>query len=778
MKKNTLLILLFIAIYSSAQLPMGKWRTHFAYNAIAQITQSDNKIFAVSEGSLFSIDKNQDCIENEEGCKVFYGKMNGLNDGMISRIGYDKLNKKLLIIYKNGNIDLMTSGGITNVPDLYNKQMSISKEVNDISFRGDFAYLSCNFGIVVLNTKRNEIADSYFIGPNGNDLKILSTSVVGNNIYALSNFKLQTANINEQNLANYEYWSDIQDIPGSGDFKKIDVFADKLILQRGDRLYSYSTNIGWQNFLSEISVTDFHTTNNKLIIYSSATTTYIVDQNLSTKLIENAGEILDAEYDETNKIFWFGANAKGLMAVDETGTNLPKFFKPSGPAVNSPWSMTFAGEKLFVVPGGRWNKFDEKPGRIMVFEKEKWTNILNTNIEKETNIPCLDIVSVGVNPNDNKHFFAASASSGIYEFRDTTFVKLHNSISTNNIIENLFNSNMYNIMDGATFDNFGNFWCTNSFVNKGLKVRKEDGTWIGIDYLEMRGKSNLNKILFSNVQQNQIWVNNTRYAPGIFVADNKGTIEDTSDDNSIFLSSFADNDNEGAKISPSNFYCLAQDHNGVIWVGTEQGPLLFYNTSKVFDSGYTCSRVKIPRNDGTGLADYLLQSDKVKAIAIDGANRKWIGTESSGVYLMSENGQETIKQFTTKNSPLLSDDIISIAINPVSGEVFFGTSNGLVSYQGDANNANDAFKNVHAYPNPVRENYDGIITITGLVKDTQVKITDLNGNLICQTISNGGIATWDGKNSNGKKVNTGIYLVICVNNDGTQSTASKIMVIN
>lgn len=145
---------------------------------------------------------------------------------------------------------------------------------------------------------------------------------------------------------------------------------------------------------------------------------------------------------------------------------------------------------------------------------------------------------------------------------------------------------------------------------------------------------------------------------------------------------------------------------------------------------------------------------------------------------MSENGQETIKQFTTNNSPLLSNDILSIAINPVSGEVFFGTSNGLVSYQSDAVDANETFKDVHAYPNPVREDYNGIITITGLLKDTQVKITDVNGNLICQTISNGGIATWDGKNTNGKKVSTGIYLVICANEDGTQTTITKIMVIN
>jgi hypothetical protein len=215
-----------------------------------------------------------------------------------------------------------------------------------------------------------------------------------------------------------------------------------------------------------------------------------------------------------------------------------------------------------------------------------------------------------------------------------------------------------------------------------------------------------------------------------------------------------------------------------VWVGTDQGPLLFHNPLKAFDADFTCSRVKIPRNDGTSLADYLLVNEKVKAIVVDGANRKWIGTESSGVYLMSENGQETIKHFTVSNSPLLSNDILSIAINPISGEVFFGTGNGIVSYQSDASEGGNTFGDVYAYPNPVREGYTGVITITGLVQNSQVKITDLNGNLVCETVSNGSIATWDAKDIHGRKVSTGIYLAVCVNADGTQSSITKILIIN
>lgn len=275
-----------------------------------------------------------------------------------------------------------------------------------------------------------------------------------------------------------------------------------------------------------------------------------------------------------------------------------------------------------------------------------------------------------------------------------------------------------------------------------------------------------------------------RSIPGICVFDDNGTLTNQTDDKSTFISDFIypetdkNNQTTAVKVSPGSILCMAQDKNGVVWVGTEQGPFLFSNLTKVFDTDYTCSRVKIPRNDSTNLADYLLKDEKIKAIAIDGANRKWIGTESSGVYLMSENGQETIQHFTTSNSPLLSNDILSIAINPKSGEVYFGTGLGIISYQGDAVEAGETFGDVHAYPNPVREGYNGVITITGLVKDTQVKITDIAGNLVCETVSNGSIAIWDGKDVHGRKVSTGVYLAICANADGTQSTITKILVIN
>lgn len=774
-KTNLFLLISFLCLNVSAQVAMGKWRTHFAYNAIKQITQSDNKVYALSEGSMFSIDKEDESME-------FYSKMNGLNDANIVWIDYDKFSKKVIIVYQNGNIDLLGSGGIINIPDYYNKQLSISKAVNHICFAADKAYLSCNFGILVLNTKRNEIADSYFIGPNGSDIKVLATEILDNKLYALTQNTIYKANANEPNLVNFEYWSTMQNLPGSGELKKLNLFGNKLILQRDNKLYTYTENEGWQNMLGAINVTDVNISNDKMIIYTSAQEMYFVNENLDTKLIENTGEVFDADYDAVSNTYWLAANAKGVLAVSGQSDIQTKTYKPVGPAVNSPWSMTFAGEKLFVVSGrpksGEW-----KDGNIMIYEKNKWENIIGQNdIKPIIKNDVYNLMTTAVDPTDNNHFFVTSFGNGLLEFKNNTFLNWHNSsnsnLSVHNAISNPAIYNYYTRLDGATFDTLGNLFITNSTASDGkkIKIRLKNGDWNHINFPGMTNYD-LGQILIDKQNPNNKWIMTSGYGI-INVIDDKGTLNDSSDDTCIAFDSFNDPDNEGGKITHNKEYCIVQDLNGVIWLGTDQGPLLFYNTSKVFDAGYTCSRIKIPRNDGTGLADYLLQSDKVKAIAIDGANRKWIGTETSGVYLMSENGQETIKHFTTSNSPLISNDILSIAINPVSGEVFFGTSYGLVSYQSDAADASDTFGNVRVYPNPVRENYNGVITITGLVKDTQVKITDLNGNLICQTTSNGSLATWDGKNSSGNKVSTGIYLVLCANEDGTQSSVTKIMIIN
>jgi ligand-binding sensor domain-containing protein len=224
-------------------------------------------------------------------------------------------------------------------------------------------------------------------------------------------------------------------------------------------------------------------------------------------------------------------------------------------------------------------------------------------------------------------------------------------------------------------------------------------------------------------------------------------------------------------------YSLAEDQDGNIWVGTDQGPVIYFNPENVFESNLIASRILIPRNDGTNLADYMLKTETITSIAIDGADRKWLGTAASGAYLLSSDGKTKIKNFNVRNSPIFSDSIISLAVDSKSGDVWFGTSKGVQSYRGDATAGVEKFTRVLTFPNPVREDFSGNVTITGLMKDSRIKITDISGNLVYETVSQGGTATWDLNTYNGKRVATGVYLVFCASKDGSQSYVTKMLVI-
>ncbi|HNX88501.1 MAG TPA: two-component regulator propeller domain-containing protein [Paludibacteraceae bacterium] len=768
-KKLTVLLGIIVLGFSlQAQVAMGKWRTHFAYNTVTQIVQSKNKIYAVSDGMLFSIDKR-------DGGMEFYSKLTGLNGTTISRIGFDQVNNILLIIYQDGNIDFMSASGVKNLPDFYNKQISANKGVNHILFFNNMAYLSCNFGVITLNMKKMEIRDTYYIGPNASEVKVLNTTLHNGSIYAATTTDIFYATATDPNLINYENWQKLNALPGSGEIQGLVSFGSRLVLQRGGKLYIKGNDDIWsdlektRDYIS-VQVIDGH------LLALTDVTAYLFNEQLVLAEVNGLSNLRSGLYDAENGEFWFAGDPKGVARCKDNTSAEISYFKPDGPAVNIPYRMRFSGQRLFVVPGGRWSAQFFRAGAVMIYENNIWKNISNNPISAITGKRVLDFMDIAIDPADNKHFLVSSYGTGVYEFKNDEFVKWYNF--KNSLLETVIPDNFeYMRIDGGIFDDKGNVWFTNTSGSKQIKILKPDSTWMGLYYKELEAKYTLGEVLISNQNKNQKWIPGVRAGVGIEIFDDNGTLEDQRDDKSVFYSTFPDTD-KGGVISPTNVFSIAQDRNGVVWLGTNEGPLLFNNPSKAFDAGFTCSRVKIPRNNGTNAADYLLIDEQIMAIAIDGANRKWLGTRSSGVYLMSENGQETIRHFTTNNSPLLSNEILSIAINPVTGEVFFGTGNGLVSYQSDAANADDIFNNVHAYPNPVRENYSGIITITGLVADTKVKITDLTGNVVCDTTSNGSIATWDGKNIFGNKVSTGVYLAICVSPDGLHSTTTKILVIN
>ena len=260
---------------------------------------------------------------------------------------------------------------------------------------------------------------------------------------------------------------------------------------------------------------------------------------------------------------------------------------------------------------------------------------------------------------------------------------------------------------------------------------------------------------------------------GILIFDDNGTIDDTGDDEHRFVKTFSD---INGTIDASGYFCITEDKNGQVWIGTNRGPIYCTNPKAKLEE-IRCSRVIRPADEINDVPYNFLDGEQINAIAVDGGNRKWIATQSSGVFLVSEDGMETIENFTTANSPLPSNQINSLTINQLTGEVFIGTENGLVSYMGDATEGKEDYSNVYAYPNPVRPEHSDRVTIVGLMNDSNVKITELRGNIIYQGKSAGGTFTWDCRSRKGGRVATGVYLVLSATPEAKESVVTKIMVV-
>ena len=320
---------------------------------------------------------------------------------------------------------------------------------------------------------------------------------------------------------------------------------------------------------------------------------------------------------------------------------------------------------------------------------------------------------------------------------------------------------------GLAMDKDKNLWITQTGVPGSIKVLKPNGSWI-VNPLTINAPV-IGDLIITRAGHKWIILPEGH---GLFILDDNKTPEASGDDR---YKKMVVKDTENQIIS--FVYSIAEDLDGNIWIGTDQGPLIYYNPERVFNEDLRANRIKIPRNDGSGFSDYLLKSETVCSIAVDGANRKWLGTSGSGAYNVSPDGTTQIKNFNEQNSPILSDSIISIAVDNKTGDVWFGTSKGLQSYRGNATTGGEKFTNVYAFPNPVREDFTGNVTITGLMRDTQINITDISGNLVYETISDGGQATWDLKTYNGKHVATGVYLIFCASSDGSEAFVTKILVI-
>ncbi len=776
MRRIIVLSLLLVCVgFMQAQLPMGGWKTHFSYGKINQVALSDEHVYALSNGAIFSVNKEYKSID-------LHSKISGLSEVKVAYIAYAEQIKALIIVYDNANIDLLyDDGSVDNIPDISQKNLAYSKKVNNIFFKDNEAYLCADFGIVVLNLRRKEIAETYYIGENGSAVSVLTGCYFEGNFFAATKEKVYKAAENSL-LVNFENWKE-ETAVATGNNKELFVFDNSAWLLKNDStLYRYA-NEAWQPCTAFGKVGKVRVTGNSLLI-TSASGLKRVNATLDVETI-GAFRTTDMVYDLTTKTCWFALGAE-LCEYELTTRTMSKYC-PNGPIVKFNYKMQGIGNRLCVISGERFNDY-ARAGYIMFYENGEWTYIApndlkwtpaNTSVMKE--IVPKGFVDVAVDPRDETHYFVASWGMGLYEFRNNEFYKLHNA--DNGVIESALpdsypGSGFYNYTRISTlaFDDNGILWFTNDHINVVNPIKYLTPQGVVKSYIAPNFVSNWSQnMLACNQNTNQKWILVRSGSTYAFVFDDNGTPDKPSDDRQRLFTSFTDQD--GKVLTPENVQTMEQDDDGWIWIGTTAGLIVAKNPNNVFNKDFHFEQIKIPRNDGTNDADYLLDNEWINDIKVDGMNRKWIATGSSGVFLVSPDGIETIHHFTTENSPLLSNSVLSIGINEETGEVFFGTDNGIISYQSDSATPQETFDSIRAYPNPVRENFTGIITISGLMEDTQVKIVDMAGTVVYATTSRGSLATWDGCGVDGTRVSTGVYFAICTTKDKKVYSRTKILVI-
>ena len=453
--------------------------------------------------------------------------------------------------------------------------------------------------------------------------------------------------------------------------------------------------------------------------------------------------------------------------------DLVKTLKPDGPNYNYFGFMRFLNGKLFTCNGD----YNHSSG-IQILKDNQWEFCQNEGISEVTGVSYVGAYCLDIDPLDENHIFTGSRN-GLYEFRNGKFVKHYDN--SNSPIEPFDNvSKEYQLTTATKFDQQGNLWIMNSSAPTTALVKLSNGTFTKLNHSELM-KLNTNKSLpnRSNANlcnmiidgQGRMWfVNNNWVTPALYQYN-------MENDAIIAYETFVNQDGTALTIN-EGVRCVTEDLDHNIWVGTSAGPLLF-ERSEIDNNGNTFTQVKVPRNDGTNYADYLLTGIDISSIAIDGGNRKWFGTNGNGVYLISADNMTQIQHFTTENSKLLSNVVLSIAINPTSGEVFFGTENGLCSYISDATETNTEMTsdNVWAYPNPVEPGYTGPITITGLTLNADIKILSANGAIVNEGRSNGGTYVWDGCDKKGRRVASGVYMVATATSKGEKGTVCKIAIV-
>lgn len=760
-----LLFQLFVLCQSwmSAQQAVGTWKDHIAFNKINSVQVADDVVYAASKNGLLVFDRNSQLT-------TALSRSNGLSDVGIQCFLYDRASRCLVVAYSNANIDLVFGDKIFNVSDIKRSDIPGDKSVYNICFYNNCAYLACGFGIVVIDLDRKEVKDTYYVGTGGSYIPVYDIAIGQKYIYAATAEGLKRAPVSGAFLNLAHVWT-------TDTAQLIGMHVNNLVLV-DDRLFvsGYSDDPQQVSLfvLNDSDVFNLVVKGNILnfdfcvpyltLVYGDKVVWY--DFNFQpVDSVENWTygplEPLDAEVASDGATLFVGHVWAGLIMRKPDGEWIS--LSPNSPVSDDVYALRSFSTAMLVCPGGKRTTYDNAymDGNVYVYRGNRWSQLDKNGHD------FFDVLDVSVNPKDSNEMLAAAWGKGVVRIVNGVVQEVYDDSNTQGVLSAYSAGDFKSVrVGGVAFDNDGNAWIVNSKQQNGLVLRTADGEWKSFYTSSMVGFNEIDKIVVDNVHGYKWFFGR---ANRIFVHDGESQM--------AFV-----NPNKGSKVETSSVNCLAVDDDGEIWVGSNKGIKVIYDSYKIFQNGgdgeespVTCSNILFSES---GQVEYLMAYENVTCIAVDGANRKWVGTASGGLYLISSDGQNELLHFTVSNSPVFSNKIISVAVLPTTGEVFIGTDKGLQVYRGSATHAElypqDKIK---VFPNPVRPGYDGPIAIKGFSRNALVHITNTAGQTLYAATADGGQVVWNGRTQNGDLAASGVYYVFASDSNGQMRSVAKVLIV-
>ena len=785
--------LLFLALGATTHLVCGQyevssWRDHYPYGLADEVVVANGVVLARTPHALFSVD-----TATYEVARLVKGQ--GLSQGNPSAIGYDAQRDQWIVAYEDGGIDLRDAWGVTNIPDLRIAQVVGSKRIHAVAVEGDFAYLASAVGVLVLDLTKQEIADTWRLTSPDNPIDARCVMAHDDLWLVGTDQGVLAAPRNDPFLANPDRWSAWEAAPDLGPVLELKRFAGSwwmateteeeglAVVWRGTEDGVWDVMEGWNDsglpyggMAEGPWILGPNNARQQGLLVASCCAVWGWDMEGNSRPLGQAlpafasvQDLAMASGDDEGRV-WLASTVGGVVTwiPDPSEASIPtRTNRPLGPPNAAVRRMDCWNDNLWVATGAvsaSWTPQFRSDGLYQYSNREWHEPALPESANDIADIK--DIMDVSIDPTDPSHVVLSSYEEGLLELRDGEVVRVLNADNSSIDLSEVGGSPR-SAVSGVDFDTDGNLWFTTPWTTQCLHVMTPDGETTSMD-LGDEGQT----LLFGDVEVTRdgyVWVVLPR-GRGVLVYDPAGTPAVTSDDNWTILTTA-----QGQGSLPSNdVFCIEEDLDEEIWVGTANGPCVFYQSATVFGDDVNASQILISQD---GNLQYLLETDVIQSIIIDAGNRKWVGTAGSGVYVLAADGLTTDHHFTVDNSPLPSNDIQDIAMDYGSGEVYIGTAKGLLSYRGEATNWDRDMADVRIMPNPIRADHTGPIVIDGLAYQSTVHITDAVGNRIAQLRSDGGRATWDGMLGNGQPAPYGVYLAFATDRNGKEGAVVKFAII-